>query len=340
MIISASKTPENYWRYINKDAAKINDHINRKDNIYIDWEKNIDRNNASISKNNQTINDNETSEISFNSEISVYTNDTDKNVNCHENRRQSEDAIETSESSDLDVDKLDEIDSFFQSSSSRQESGNDFLQKLQKSNVSNNQSKEGKLFEYEDFENESSESDYALSDTHYVNPKPLLLSSNRKYFNEFYTEMDKSKKWTLSSGTCVEDILFRKGNSLSAESLIHSWIIDLSDLETKRLFTDEDWREISKTIHETADLRKVLNTISYKDKNELFEQEKHFDAVWMEHVMRHLLIYYENPDQPLQMKHLEGWYDANIWSVVIDFAFNNVKSLELSSINSSNLRII
>lgn len=56
--------------------------------------------------------------------------------------------------------------------------------------------------------------------------------------------------------------------------------------------------------------------------------------------MRHLLIYYENPDQPLQMKHLEGWYDANIWSVVIDFAFNNVKSLELSSINSSNLRII
>lgn len=60
----------------------------------------------------------------------------------------------------------------------------------------------------------------------------------------------------------------------------------------------------------------------------------------MEHVMRHLLIYYENPDQPLQMKHLEGWYDANIWSVVIDFAFNNVKSLELSSINSSNLRII
>lgn len=171
-------------------------------------------------------------------------------------RRQSEDAIETSESSDLDVDKLDEIDSFFQSSSSRQESGNDFLQKLQKSNVSNNQSKEGKLFEYEDFENESSESDYALSDTHYVNPKPLLLSSNRKYFNEFYTEMDKSKKWTLSSGTCVEDILFRKGNSLSAESLIHSWIIDLSDLETKRLFTDEDWREISKTVHKQPTIDK------------------------------------------------------------------------------------
>ncbi|CAG8760126.1 4517_t:CDS:2, partial [Gigaspora margarita] len=245
-------------------AAKINDHINRKDNIYIDWEKNIDRNNVCINlKNIQTINDNETSEILFNSEISVYTNDTDKNVNCHENRRQSEDAIE---SSDLDVDNLDEINSFFQSSSSRQESGNDFLQKLQKSNVSNNQGKE---------------------------EKPLLLSSNRKYFNEFYTEMDKSKKWTLSSGTCVEDILFRRGNSLSTESLIHSWIIDLNDLETKRLFTDEDWREISKTvhkqptidknIHETADLRKVLDTTSYKDKNELFEQEKHFDAVWIEH---------------------------------------------------------
>lgn len=68
--------------------------------------------------------------------------------------------------------------------------------------------------------------------------------------------MDKSKKWTLSSGTCVEDILFRKGNSLSAESLIHSWIIDLSDLETKRLFTDEDWREISKTVHKQPTIDK------------------------------------------------------------------------------------
>ncbi|CAG8796347.1 20127_t:CDS:2, partial [Gigaspora margarita] len=88
-------------------AVKINDRINRKDNIYIalistnDFSETInDR------KNNQTINDNETSEISFNSEISVYTKDNDKNknVNCHENKRQSEDEIKPSGSSDLEVD--------------------------------------------------------------------------------------------------------------------------------------------------------------------------------------------------------------------------------------------
>ncbi|CAG8613994.1 33425_t:CDS:10, partial [Racocetra persica] len=348
--------------------AKKQDHMNRKDNIYIDWDDenvNINRNNALIQPNDfgetindhknkhQTINTNEPSEISFNSEVSVYTNNTDKNVNYHKNKRRAGDEIE---SSDLEFNNLDEIGSFFQSSSSRQGSGNDFLQNLQKSKldkkkinpsfVSSNQSKEEKSFEYEDFENEDSES----VDKNHAKPAPLLLSLNRKYFMEFYAKMNKSKKWILPSGTCVEDVLFHEGISLSTESLIHSWTIDLSDLETKKLFTDEDWCEIEKTVYkqplidenvaktlsrfrnirETADLRTVLDTTSYKDKNEPFEQEKHFDAEWIEHVMRHLLIYYENSDQPLQMKHLEGWYDANIWSVVIDFAFNNVKGLEIS----------
>ncbi|CAG8488396.1 17643_t:CDS:2 [Racocetra fulgida] len=115
--------------------------------------------------------------------------------------------------------------------------------------------------------------------------------------------MNKSKKWILPSGTCVEDVLFNEGISLSIESLIHSWTIDLSDLETKKLFTDEDWCEIEKTVYKQplidenvaktlsrfrnvrkiADLRTVLDTTSYKDKNEPFEQEKHFDAEWIEH---------------------------------------------------------
>ena len=39
-------------------------------------------------------------------------------------------------------------------------------------------------------------------------------------------------------------------------------------------------------------------------------------------------MHYEDPDKALQMKHLEGWFDANIWSVIIDRAFSNVRGLQ------------
>lgn len=35
---------------------------------------------------------------------------------------------------------------------------------------------------------------------------------------------------------------------MSNESLIHSWTIDLSDWETKELFSEEDWCEIEKVV--------------------------------------------------------------------------------------------
>lgn len=77
-------------------------------------------------------------------------------------------------------------------------------------------------------------------------PAPLLLPSKLKYFVESYTRMNESKKWLLSSGTCVENVLFHGGKALSSESLIHSWTIDLSDWETKELFSEEDWCKIKR----------------------------------------------------------------------------------------------
>ncbi|PKY19395.1 hypothetical protein RhiirB3_130014 [Rhizophagus irregularis] len=56
--------------------------------------------------------------------------------------------------------------------------------------------------------------------------------------------MNKTHKWILSSGTCVEEIIFEHCNILSAESLIHSWIIDLNDREAEAQFTVEEWKEI------------------------------------------------------------------------------------------------
>jgi hypothetical protein len=37
---------------------------------------------------------------------------------------------------------------------------------------------------------------------------------------------------------------------------------------------------------------------------------------------------YKDPDKALRKKHLEGWFDTNIWSVVIDRAFSNVRGLQ------------
>ena len=32
----------------------------------------------------------------------------------------------------------------------------------------------------------------------------------------------------------------------------------------------------------------------------------------------------QRSDEVLQKKHLEGWFNANVWSMVIDYTFNNV----------------
>lgn len=60
-----------------------------------------------------------------------------------------------------------------------------------------------------------------------------------------YMEMDHACKWTLPSGTVVEDIIFSKYKDVDIESLAHSWVIDLDDDEMASLFSPADWKEIS-----------------------------------------------------------------------------------------------
>ncbi|CAG8612785.1 11325_t:CDS:2, partial [Paraglomus occultum] len=40
------------------------------------------------------------------------------------------------------------------------------------------------------------------------------------------------------------DIMFAYGMKLKEESLVHSWILDLSDARVQGLFTKEEWKEI------------------------------------------------------------------------------------------------
>src|SRR5207247_3647776 len=85
-------------------------------------------------------------------------------------------------------------------------------------------------------------------------PPSLLTSSQFKCFDESYAKMKKTQKWILSSGTCVENVIFEHRNKLSAESLLHSWIIDLDDQEAEALFTVEEWKEICREIRKLPEI--------------------------------------------------------------------------------------
>jgi len=138
------------------------------------------------------------------------------------------------------------------------------------------------------------------------NPPPLLTLSQFKCFDESYAKMKKTQKWILSTGTCVEDAIFEHCNKLSAESLLHSWIIDLDDQEAEALFTVTEWKEIRREIRRlpkvdetfveslmrftnvktTSELRHILETTSYRNMDEPYDREKHYDAEWVDIVMR------------------------------------------------------
>jgi hypothetical protein len=103
--------------------------------------------------------------------------------------------------------------------------------------------------------------------------------------------------------------------------------------ETEKLFAVDDWLGIKNTICKQprvgeyvarsssrfgsvktiTDLRKILETTSYRNVNEPYNIDKHFDAEWIELVViRHFLTEYENPNEALKKSHLEGWFDANM----------------------------
>jgi hypothetical protein len=61
----------------------------------------------------------------------------------------------------------------------------------------------------------------------------------RSNFSSFADE-----PWTLSSGTVVDDVLWKYALSLLTETPIHSFVIDCGNPNVEALFKDKDWNEI------------------------------------------------------------------------------------------------
>ncbi|GJJ68510.1 hypothetical protein EMPS_00856 [Entomortierella parvispora] len=82
------------------------------------------------------------------------------------------------------------------------------------------------------------------------NPHAFPLSSGisetkKRRRTERFESLDASKFWKLSTGTCVEETLFKASLTADANIKIRSYAIDFECPITRRLFTDKEWNEIA-----------------------------------------------------------------------------------------------
>ncbi|CAG8816971.1 7791_t:CDS:2, partial [Racocetra persica] len=192
-------------------------------------------------------------------------------------------------------------------------------------------------------------SDFIPSDIEYQSPQPSVIPLQLEYFCKFFEKMDENRKWILESGKCVENTIFKHCKELNTETYLHSWIIDLEDQDAERLFTTEEWNEIKSEapklpkvnptfaefimkfvdIKSTSELRQLLETTPFRNKDEPYDRQQHYNIEWVELIMKEFLIHYEDPNEPLKKSHLESWYDINVWSFIVDHGLRNIDGMEI-----------
>lgn len=96
----------------------------------------------------------------------------------------------------------------------------------------------------------------------------------------------------------------------------------------------------------TAELRHVINTTSYLAPGDSYDRAKHYDLEWVDLVMRKMYTFqvvpalspgglhfdyrvtlFESPDQLLLKTNLEGWYDSNVWPLVVDHCLQDLTGM-------------
>ncbi|CAB4488879.1 unnamed protein product [Rhizophagus irregularis] len=171
---------------------------------------------------------------------------------------------------------------------------------------------------------------------------------DRELFTQRFQSMKSYKKWKLSTGTYVEDVLYNLGKKCRYHNLVHSFIIDPGDKFVQSGFTSDEITEIreTKSMYElpkidddlleyidsfakdsTKDIRKAL----YSSHPRLCENyNPHVDFPY-EHVRTtvsdwvRLLEMEPNPLTSTQDLP-ESWFRINVWRT-IDIAFSDVPFL-------------
>ncbi|CAJ0767641.1 3534_t:CDS:2, partial [Entrophospora sp. SA101] len=71
-------------------------------------------------------------------------------------------------------------------------------------------------------------------------------SSSDMVFRKTHDAIPDTSKLKLSTGKIVEDILFNFSKDMDYEHHTHLYIVDFDDENIKALFTDSEWKELTK----------------------------------------------------------------------------------------------
>ncbi len=165
---------------------------------------------------------------------------------------------------------------------------------------------------------EDDESSYESSDESSESPIEVDLQK----FEEAYLAMDSGCMWTLSSGRKVEQVIYEFSRNLHEESYLHSFIINDADVIAKKLFSQEEWEEITNSeiklkpklekpqlellrkysLDNTKNLRKVLDEPFVPE----YDRSVHFDLNFINFAYRAMLFLWDKEENLFVDSQLEG----------------------------------
>ncbi|SAM00626.1 hypothetical protein [Absidia glauca] len=155
-------------------------------------------------------------------------------------------------------------------------------------------------------------------------------------FKQIYDKMEEQLKWKLSTGRYVEDIIYKHGLKLEKESCLHSFILDTDDDQVHALFDDEEFEEvISKHCKEDPDLPRnvyeLLQEFNQNNSNAIHAILKDSTRKYEDYNTRSifyavdsLTMLFDATPNPLMSSQLEQWYQANIWTPLMDKMYGDV----------------
>lgn len=154
----------------------------------------------------------------------------------------------------------------------------------------------------------------------------------------------------MKSGRTVNSVLLGYAAKLSKDDLGRSLILDIDDVNHKRLFSAVEWEEITKESHLKdlesldPDLLNFINDYRQPDLQSLrsklmerwlpqdtkYDHQAHYDRDWFVDTLKTFASFWENDTNALQDENSEVWIMVNVWSKLCDGLFRNVSGLRIA----------
>lgn len=163
-----------------------------------------------------------------------------------------------------------------------------------------------------------------------------------------FESLNDEKKWKLSTGTIVEDVLYNFSKQGIVDHPACSMILDLDDTTyvKEKLFTIQEIDEMKKETSLNVSSRIPQDLVDYinhfncdnlKDlrtrladtqdwEKEEYDMNKHHDLDWIKHTIYSYIRLYESGELNTAQK--EQWYNKHVW-LPIDTVFDDINSIHI-----------